>query len=492
MEERKTVVEYSVEPAPRPPGWMYKAGSIGKWSTSWYASPRNQLAMVAFVCFLCPGMFNALSGLGGGGKADPTLSDQMNIALYSTFAVVGFFAGTVVNRIGVRLSLSFGGIGYCIYSISLLVSVHKHVPGFNIFAGAFLGVCAGLLWAAQGTIMMSYPPEQQKGRYFSWFWCIFNVGACIGSLIPLGENINVKTNETVSDGTYIAFIVLMFAGAVLALFLCDADKVVRTDGSRVILMKQPSWKTEFIGLWDTIRAEPWIVLLFPMFWSSNWFYTYQQNAINGAYFNTRTKALNGFLYWFAQIVAAVIIGPLLDIERVRRTVRAKAALVSLFVLTVAIWGGGYAWQKKYTRETVAQKDFVPWDWETKGYVGPMFLYFFYGMYDAVWQGIVYWIMGALGNSGRKLANLAGFYKGLQSAGAAVMWSLDSNKLPYMNEYASNFGLLCASILVAAPVVFFKIKDSVPVEDELAGTGETLEDVLPPGAVEQIRAGDEKI
>lgn len=101
----------------------------------------------------------------------------------STFAVVGFFAGTVVNRIGVRLSLSFGGVGYCIYSISLLVSEHAYVPGFNIFAGAFLGVCAGLLWAAQGTIMMSYPIEQQKGRYFAWFWGIFNVGACIGSLV---------------------------------------------------------------------------------------------------------------------------------------------------------------------------------------------------------------------------------------------------------------------------------------------------------------------
>jgi hypothetical protein len=36
------------------------------------------------------------------------------------------------------------------------------------------------------------------------------------------------------------------------------------------------------------------------------------------------------------------------------------------------------------------------------------------------------------------------------------------------------------IIVAIPVVFFKIKDSVPVEEELEGTGETLEDVLPPG------------
>lgn len=99
-------------------------------------------------------------------------------------------------------------------------------------------------------------------------------------------------------------------------------------------------------------------------------------------------------------------------------------------------------------------------------------------------------MGALGNSGRKLANLAGFYKGLQSAGAAVMWSLDKNKTSYMAEYASNWGLLCGSLLIAAPLVFMKIKDSIPVEEDLKGTGETLEDVLPPGAIEKIRVGAE--
>lgn len=116
---------------------------------------------------------------------------MQNTALYSTFAVVGFFAGTIVNRIGVRISLSFGGIGYCLYAISLLVSEHASVAGFNIFAGAFLGVCAGLLWAAQGAIMMSYPIEQRKGRYWAWFWGVFNVGACIGALVRPHPNRSV-------------------------------------------------------------------------------------------------------------------------------------------------------------------------------------------------------------------------------------------------------------------------------------------------------------
>lgn len=163
----------------RPSGWMYRT----RFGGLWYASPQVQLGMVSFVCFLCPGMFNALGGLGGGGKTNATLADNMNIALYSTFAVVGFFAGSFVNRLGVRSTLAFGGIGYCIYAISLLVSEHASVAGFNIFAGALLGVCAALLWTAQGTIMLSYPPEAQKGKYFAWFWAIFNLGGVIGSLV---------------------------------------------------------------------------------------------------------------------------------------------------------------------------------------------------------------------------------------------------------------------------------------------------------------------
>jgi len=64
-------------PPPRPSGWMYRERKLGPFTFPWYASPRTQLVMVAFVCFLCPGMFNALGGLGGGGKTDATLADDM-------------------------------------------------------------------------------------------------------------------------------------------------------------------------------------------------------------------------------------------------------------------------------------------------------------------------------------------------------------------------------------------------------------------------------
>ena len=162
--------------------WKYRTRHIGPIKIPHYASPPSQLTVLAFVCFLCPGMFNALQGLGGAGQFTAKLSDNANVAVYSTFSVLGFFAGSITNRLGIRLTLSLGGLGYCLYTSSYLSYNRDGNAGFVIFSGAVLGVCAGMLWAAQGAVMMSYPEEDRKGRYISWFWMIFNLGAVIGGL----------------------------------------------------------------------------------------------------------------------------------------------------------------------------------------------------------------------------------------------------------------------------------------------------------------------
>jgi MFS family permease len=422
-------------------------------------------------------MFNALNGMGGAGQISKNahLSAASNSALYATFAVVGFFAGTVTNALGIRIALSFGGLGYCIYVSSYLCYNYTQNFGYIVFAGFLLGCCAGILWCAQGAIMMSYPPERLKGRYISWFWIIFNLGAVIGSLAELGLNIHNSKDATVSNGTYVGFLVLTFFGACLSWTLVDAKHVVRRDGSKVILMKHPTWKSEIVGLWETLWNDSYIILLFPMFFASNWFYTYQFNDVNLAKFNVRTRALNNTLYWLAQMFGALAFGFALDISSIKRTTRALAAWVAMLVLTFAVWGGGYVFQRQYTRG-----DTEPvYDWESRGYVGPMFLYICYGFYDAAWQTCVYWFMGAITNNSRKLANFAGFYKGIQSAGAAIIWRLDGlgKPPPYMNMFASCWVLLAVSLVVALPVMVLKIKDTVPVEEDLKFTDETIEDVI---------------
>jgi len=242
---------------------------------------------------------------------------------------------------------------------------------------------------------------------------------------------------------------------------------------------------------ETFKSDPYILFLFPMFFASNWFYAYQFNGVNGARFNTRTKALNNTLYYIMQIVGAFVFGYALDHPGIRRTIRARAAWVALMLLTFAIWGGGFAFQKGYTRADLGsddKKNPIPpsvtiYDWHTHGYVGPMFLYMFYGFFDAAWQTTVYWYMGALTNNARKLANFAGFYKGIQSAGAAIIWRLDSNDTPFMNLFASCWALLAGGLLFALPLILTKIKDHVSLEEDLKFSDETVEDVAPTAVLE---------
>jgi hypothetical protein len=85
-------------------------------------------------------------------------------------------------------------------------------------------------------------------------------------------------------------------------------------------------------------------------------------------------------------------------------------------------------------------------------------------------------MGSLSNNGRKLANFAGFYKGIQSAGAAITWSMDEANVSYMNMFASNWGLLAGSLICALPVILWKVKDTVDLETDLAFSDETAEEV----------------
>ena len=67
-------------------------------------------------------------------------------------------------------------------------NLHRNLGAFVISAGAYLGISAGLLWTAQGSLMLAYPTESQKGRFIGIFWSIFNLGGVVGASVSLGQN----------------------------------------------------------------------------------------------------------------------------------------------------------------------------------------------------------------------------------------------------------------------------------------------------------------
>jgi len=439
--------------------------------------PYTQVVLLGFVCFACPGLFNALNGLGAGGQVDSTTSANANSTLYATFAVAAFFAGSINNVLGPRMTLFLGSSGYAIYIGSyLVVNIHKNAGGFVIAAGALLGLCAGLLWTAQGSLMLAYPTEDQKGKSIGIFWSIFNLGGVVGAAVSLGRNFHSEANR-VSNGTYIGFMVLTGMGSLIPLLMADPEKMIRTDGTKVTTPRQPSWKTEIYGLYVALRTDPLIVLLFPMFLASNWFYTWQFNDYNAALFNIRARSLNNLVYWVSQIVGSVSIGLLLDQHQFRRRARAFTgwSILLIFVLAVHIWA--FFYQRTYTRQSIPPNA-SKMDIYDKGYTGHLFLYVFCGLLDSMWQTTAYWMMGAMSNDPAKLAYFTGFYKSIQSAGAAGVWRADAMKVPYMNLFLSTWALLIAGLVFSLPMIHLRVKDHTDDEDEVLAHMDELHRVLP--------------
>ncbi|PSK41014.1 hypothetical protein C7M61_000685 [Candidozyma pseudohaemuli] len=427
-----------------------------------YSNSFVQIIVMSFVIFLTPGCFNAITGIGNSGISDPKVADNANVALYSCFATIGAFGGVICNTIGVKACLMFGGTGYIMYTASLLVFRETGNKGFPVFAGAYLGVCAALTWAAQGSIVMSYALEHRKATAIMVYWVIFNFGAVIGSIIPLAQNMTTG-EEHVNAGTYVAFMVLMAAGVVLAGFLLPMDKVYKADGTKVIAKKYPKITHELKGMWKVLKTDLKIYFMFPMFCASNWFYTYQFNNFNAARFNVRTRSLNGLLYWLTQMVGAIVIGFLLDWKRFNRPNRARIGWTVIFLFGMATWGGGLKFQLGVTRENVDDEPLI--DFHDSYYIGPMFLYMCYGAFDAIFQAYIFWILGTFSNNPKKVALYASFYKSLQSAFNAVVWRLDAKKTPFMHMFASSWILVVASMLFAAPCCFFKITEHTEAEDD---------------------------
>jgi hypothetical protein len=75
------------------------------------------------------------------------------------------------------------------------VNIHSGAGAFVVASGAVLGICAAFLWTAQGSMMMSYPTEAQKGMFISIFWAIFNLGGVVGSAVAFGNNFKSTVGE---------------------------------------------------------------------------------------------------------------------------------------------------------------------------------------------------------------------------------------------------------------------------------------------------------
>ncbi|PVV03029.1 hypothetical protein BB560_002509 [Smittium megazygosporum] len=422
-----------------------------------YYTAKFQVILVSLVCFCVPGMFSALNSLGGGGQIDTSTGSKSNAALNTTFTIFGLLGGGIVNLFGVRFTLFLSGLAYALYSGSYIYYNHTAQPGFTIAAGAILGIGAGVLWAGQGMIMTSYPLEKEKGKFIFISWGIFNMGGVLGSIIP----VVVNSENNLSDAGYVAFLVIEVLGAILSLALAPPNKVTRSDGSGVIISKQENVLGELVAVLK-LFLNPSMISLFFLSFSSNFFYSYEFNIYNAPNFTPRSKGFNNIFYWASQIVGCYFLSKILD-SKLSRKKRAYIGTTICAVMYNSIWIGVIFMQRTF--RPVREGREPRYNFQTTGakYFPPILLYSLMGFLDSCWQSMAYWLIGSLSNDSIVLSRYVGFYKGVQSAGAAVSWAVDAGKMKPNSQLILNMVVVNAAI----PFMYLfckRIKETSEVND----------------------------
>lgn len=98
----------------------------------------------------------------------------------------------------------------------------------------------------------------------------------------------------------------------------------------------------------------------------------------------------------------------------------------------------------------------------------------------MYQALAYWIMGAISNDPFTLARFAGFYKAVQSAGAAGSFGMDAVATPFLNELLSSWIMMLISFPLAA-LVIYDVKETSYTEEKTV----FVEDL----AAAQVEAGN---
>lgn len=503
---------------------------------SWMRKSFIQNLVVGFIAFAGPGMFNALQGLGNAGGSDPSVSSTMNACLYGTFAICGCLGGFFFNLVGPRPLLGFGALtyaGYCV-GVYLWGQVDESLSWLAILTATLLGVGAGFLWTAQGAIMMSYPTEKEKGHFVSSFWIIFNLGGFLGGLITLGTEYNQDNGATgLNSASYFVFIGIMVLGSICAfLFIAAPHSVLRSNNKRVQFEVAGDIRAELCKVF-ALFCDKNMLLLTPLIIFSNFMYTYEFGGVNGVLFNARTRGLNSALFWAMQMGGSYLLCNLiLDAGQYGRRSRAIFGLVFVALFNLGVWGYtayiqyGWAMGTNYqTGEAITSMDkdsgglctltgpplpnqpsnatlactpenacfsgvyYEPPACPPEGYlVGrgqlidfsnpewalPGVLFMMMGLSDAFVQTFAYWIMGALANSPSTLSRYAGYYKGIQSLGAAVAWAIDASGTLYRVQFLIN--IVGAVIFIAPTLVLccqVQEHSSDEIEDEEEEDGDLM-------------------
>ncbi|CAG8895559.1 unnamed protein product [Penicillium egyptiacum] len=419
----------------------------------WYRGTLFNACIIGGVGFTAPGLWNAMNALGAGGAQEPFLINAANALVFGLMGILCLFGGPIANRIGLRWTLMLGAVGYPLYSAALYTNNRFGNVWFVLVGSVFCGLSAGLFWASEGAVALGYPEPAKRGKYMNiWLW--FRTGGpLVGGAIVLGLNHagDAHAKGKVGSDTYLIFIALQCTAVPIAFFLTSPDKVQRTDGSKVRIILQDSWRDEMKELWKVCRRRE-ILFLLPVFWAA-YFNMYTGN-FKTYYFGVRARALIGFVTYFSTLLASTLISRFLDYRGLSIRNRIKYSFFYVIVVHIVAWVYCWVIQEKYTKNPPTL------DWADKGFVEGFFVILLWEFAQQSLQNFLYYLLSTMTDNISELSRLSGILRGQESFSQAVSYGLNSKKW-----HGGRVPLIVNTILLVFAVwpTWLVVRAHVPIE-----------------------------
>ncbi|KAK0561337.1 hypothetical protein OC861_005865 [Tilletia horrida] len=410
----------------------------------WYRSVGYNITILGMCSFLAPGLWGAMAALGAGGSERPHLVNAANALTFCLMVVTSALTSTLIRWTSVKFALMFGTSGYAVYAAGLYLNKRSGVEWLVYLGAATCGISAGTFWSVEGAIGIGYPSRESVGRWVS-YWLAWRVlGQIIGGIINLALNADNSGEGSISTNTYLVFIVLQALGPAAAYFLNPPAKVQRRDGSPVYLNIDNNTKDELRAMLK-IFLKPETLLIVPLI-----FQTTFSESLTGtyavSYFSVRSRALGSLLSAICAQIANFILGFLLDWKKPTINRRARVAYLSLYAFAGGMWIFAIKLMNEYHRTKPAL------DWSDSGFSRGFALYIMLQIMFNVLYEYTYWLVGAINDDPSELIRLTSIVRGVESAGQAVSYGINSTGFRLDAVAGINMGLWGVCLIPAWLVV----------------------------------------
>ncbi|KAJ5202096.1 uncharacterized protein N7498_006759 [Penicillium cinerascens] len=427
---------------------LYRA-TVPLWKRVWQHS-LTQMILLSIQAFCGPAMSDAITGLGGGGLASAKVSNICTAITYAMLAIVCFLGGPIVNKIGVKWALVLGAMSFPIQGSAYYCNSKFGNQWYLILSGAISGVGTACWYVAEAGAIMTLAPSGARGKYLALWIVSRNLGQLVGGAINLSKNHEKGVDGGVSPNTYIAFVIIECIALPFALLITPFERVVRSDGTRIIISETLSTKMELRRIVKTMSSKLVVLSALWALWS--FFYSGTWSTYLATYFSVRARALSSLVSPFFCIVGCFGLGFILDMKGLSQRRRAQIGLVTVVILNVGVYIWSITMQVKFNHHYPGHID-----WQDALYPSSFLPYFFVQTTGPLSQSYMYWLLSSFAADAQENVRNGAAFRCIEAIGQAISYGMNTQTT---NNPLVGFGVTFA-LLGAALFPMIKLVNTTP-------------------------------